>query len=168
MLGAGGASKVLPLLRALARDATSCVVLLDADEEGAKEFGMVCASGLINAADVFRRRCVQDVQKLSLRIFLRLHCYVDSVSEAIGMDLDSVTFANERKASGSSRTRMQKWSNVMERICNANGKNWDLVSDKAKSAFGRSIRDKVAGIPVTKLKWASSIARQVNRHLAEV
>jgi putative ATP-dependent endonuclease of OLD family len=167
VLGAGGATHIMATLRALARDATSCIVLLDSDEEGLRERDRIGASGLMDPRGVFvvppRAGCIET----EFEDVFSPELYFAEVAQACGIAAGPPEFRLAQRQSGSRDTRMAKWSNVMAALCAANGHDWEALADGAKSALGAAIARTVDQVPQREIAFVSSIGAEVLRYLRE-
>lgn len=167
VLSAKSAQNVIATIRALARDAASCVVLLDNDDEGRLAAERIRNSGLVNPADLFlvpnRDGCLDTEYEDLFDSLL----YVDTVSKAAGIVLTAEEFEMERQRSGNKKTRMKKWTDVMRKSVNAHGKNWEDVKEQIRGGFGRAINENSTRISATNVPWAASIAARIFSYLTE-
>lgn len=164
-LSANSASHVPTLVRALARDAASCIVLLDADEQGLRVAEELRQSGLIDVADVFTVATRDGCLETEYEDQFEPAIYLPRVCEAAGIAVTDVQFQQFRVGSGNQRTRMAKWSRVMERIVAMQGQNWDAVADNAKTAFADALIEATEGLPTASLSWLRGLSAQIRRHL---
>lgn len=165
--GAGGVTKIVTSLRALARDAASCVVLVDSDAEGLRERETILQSGLISRSDFFQVPVRQGCAETEFEDVFDPDIYIGEVARACGIQADSNDFLQAQIQSGNQMTRMAKWSNVMSSLVAAHGRDWQNIADDAKAAFGRSIAENTARIPARDLPFLKSLAAQVLRYLRE-
>lgn len=165
--GAGGVTSILTSLRALARDAASCVVLVDSDEEGLREKDRILDSGLISPSDVFlvphRPGCLET----EFEDVFSPDIYMEAVAKACGIEADVDEFLHARQQSGNDKTRMAKWSDVMSSLVTIHGRDWSDIADRAKTAFGRAIAENATSIPLRSIAFVRSMAAQVLRYLRE-
>jgi len=168
ILSAGGASQVPPVVRALARDAVSCLVLLDNDEEGRQADKVIRNSGLINPQDLFivpsRESCIdtefEDIFEPSL--------YIEEIAKACGLaGLTVQEFVSSRIKSGGKRTRLEKWSQVMEGISDYYGRTWETIENTAKSAFSQALVNNLRPEEAKSHPWLRSMASKIENYLRE-
>ncbi len=160
-LSANGASNVLAVVRALARDAANCIVLLDADEEGMKAREVIASSGLIETTDLFSVPSRDGCQETEFEDQFDSELYLHDISALCGISLTPEMFQNARAKSGTRKTRMQKWSNVMKKLFNDCGKDWSQFSDPAKEEFGKSIVKNIDLVNIADMAWLRSIADKI-------
>lgn len=164
---AGSASNVLSVVRALARDAASCIVFLDSDQEGDNAAAKISASGLLGGADVFQVPKRNGCLETEFEDMFDSSIYVDEVSKACGISLTTEEFERTRQKSGSKKTRAAKWSHVMKKVVEERGKDWSLLGDVAKEAVSRSVSMRVDEIDSANFVWAKSVAKRINQYLSE-
>ena len=167
MLGAGGASKVLSTLRALARDAVSCLVLFDSDLAGAKERSKVVDSGLINVKDIFSVPLRQGFVETEFEDAFDPNLYIEKVSEACGINISGGEFQKEQLRSGDKNILMKRWSDVLESIVERHGKKWHDMSIHAKTAFGSALVENAKNVNLRKVPFIRSMSHQVLKYLNE-
>jgi putative ATP-dependent endonuclease of OLD family len=167
VLSAGGASNTLAVVRALARDAANCVVLLDCDEEGNRAARKVADSGLVDRRDLFQVPSRKGCQETEFEDVFDPGLYLDQVSSACGIAITRQMFESAREQSGNQNTRMRRWSDVMATVVSACGKDWETIRDLAKEAFGSAIDGNAANIDVAPMSWLKSIAGRIATYLAE-
>jgi putative ATP-dependent endonuclease of OLD family len=167
VLSANGASNVLAMVRALARDAANCIVLLDSDKEGDDAATTVANSGLVDPKDLFQVSRRKGCQETEFEDVFDPKLYLDEVSSTCGITITPEMLATARQQSGGRKTRMRKWSDVMAVLVSDCGKDWDTVCDPAKEAFGTAIANNAAKIDAKSMPWLKSIASRVRAYLAE-
>lgn len=167
IISAGSAANVLSVVRALARDAASCIVLLDSDQEGDNAADKIAASGLLGSADLFQVPKRDGCLETEFEDLFDPEIYVDEVSETCGISLTAKEFESTRQKTGSRKTRAAKWSHVMKKIMEDRGKDWSRVNDSAKEATSRALSRKAADINDADLVWAKSIAKRIDQYLSE-
>ncbi len=167
VISAGSAAKVLSVVRALARDAASCIVFLDSDEEGNNAAEKISASGLLGGADIFQVPRRDGCTETEFEDMFAPAIYVHEVSKACGISLTTEEFERTRQKSGSKKTRAAKWSHVMKKVMEERGKDWSRVGDVAKEATSRALAMQADGISDAKLVWAKSVAKRIGQYLSE-
>lgn len=167
IIGAGGATKISSVVRALARDATSCVVLTDADAEGKAANQQLRRSGLISAIDVFQVRERNGCAETEFEDAFEPEVWVERVAGACGVAIDVPTFRAEQMRTGGRGNRMKKWSDVWGEIVARRGKNWEDLQETAKSSFADAVEEHVDRITIGDVPWCESIEERVSRLLAE-
>lgn len=167
VLSAQSATKIDAVVRALARDATSCVVLVDADKEGLKAADRIRGSGLLKATDVFQVPARDGCRETEFEDVFDPSLYLDQVGNAAGFQLSTEEFESFRRSSGGRQTRVLKWSGVMKIAANQRGRDWSSVSENAKTAFATAIVERAGQIPADELDWVRAIARQISSYLRE-
>ena len=139
LLAANGASKVGAVVRALARDAANCLVLLDNDDEGRKAFNDLLGSGLIAPADVFMVPDRDGCGETEFEDAFPVEAYLEEVTKAVGIIASVEEFAEARRRSGTKRTRIAKWSAVTDRLLRSRGKKFEDHRVAIRRAFGEAI-----------------------------
>lgn len=167
ILSAGGVTKILPCLRALARDVASCIVLVDSDDEGIVEKNKIINSGLISISDVFQVPIRHGCQETEFEDVFDPNIYIEEVARACGISITVQDFLNSQIKSGNQHTRMAKWSKVLASIVAQHGRDWGLVADDAKIAFGKAITQKITQIPPRSIVFIKSISERILRYLKE-
>lgn len=167
VISAGSAANILSVVRALARDAASCIVFLDSDQEGNNAAEKISASGLLGNADVFQVPKRDGCLETEFEDMFDPEIYVGEVSKVCGISLTTEEFENTRRKSGSKKTQAAKWSHVMKKIMEDRGKDWSRVNDVAKEATSRAVSERVDEIRNTDLVWARSVAKRINQYLSE-
>lgn len=167
VISAGGASKVVSVIRALARDAASCVVLFDSDEEGNRAFGHLTSSGLIGVGDVFQVPNRSGCLETEFEDVFPPELYIVQIGQACGISTSVDEFTTYRTRSGNHQTRMDKWSNVMQSITAAHGKMWNTCEDSAKSSFGLAVTQNIDAIEPDDYPWIRSIGTRIQMYLGQ-
>lgn len=167
VLSANTAANIHSVVRALARDAASCIVFVDADEEGLRAADRVRRSGLLKPTDVFQVPDRDGCRETEFEDLFEPTLYIGAVCAAAGLTVTVDEFNNFRRQSGNRQTRMSKWSNVMESVANSQGRIWRTVAEDAKVAFATEIANQADEIPVASLDWMRAIANQVQGYLRE-
>ena len=165
--GSGGVTKIVTSLRALARDAASCVVLVDSDDEGLREREKILQSGLISRSDFFQVPVRQGCRETEFEDVFDPEIYIEEVARACGIQVDTNDFELAREQSGNRMTKMAKWSDVMSSLSASHGRDWQNIADDAKAAFGRAIASNTERIPSRSLPFIRSLSAQVQRYLRE-
>jgi putative ATP-dependent endonuclease of OLD family len=164
---AGGVTKIVTSLRALARDAASCVVVVDSDDEGLREKDKILQSGLISRSDLFQVPGRQGCRETEFEDVFDPEIYIGEVARACGIQVGINDFQQARVQSGNQMSRMAKWSDVMSSLADAHGKDWQDIVDEAKTVFGRAIASNTERIPTRSLPFVRSLAAQVLGYLRE-
>ncbi len=167
VLSANAAANIGAVVRALARDAASCIVLVDADEDGLNAANRVRNSGLLRAIDVFQVPAREGCNETEFEDAFDPALYLDRVCLAAGLELNADEFERFRRLSGGRRTRFAKWSDVMAAAANHQGRDWGAVADDAKAAIATALAEGVEQIPVGDLQWVRAIADRVVSYLRE-
>ncbi len=167
VLGAGGASKSLSVIRALARDAASCVVMFDSDIAGLRAFDEVKNSGLVNILDLFTVPARSGCAETEFEDHFSPDIYIAAIADACGCSFDSSLYLAARTKSGNAKTKMKKWSDVMTNLVQSCGRNWPDIENTAKQAFATAIlRDLVKSVSQNTI-WLGSIGDRVVSNLKE-
>lgn len=167
VLGAGGASSIQAVVRALARDATSCLVLVDGDNEGKDAADRIRNSGLLEPKDVFRVPQREGCPETEFEDLFDRGIYLPSISASVGLTLTQDEFADYQQRSGGRHLRHAKWSKVMAMAANAQSLDWDGIAEGAKTAFANAIVAKAGTIQTDQLEWSRAIAARLVDYLAE-
>ena len=167
VVAAGGASKISSVIRALARDAASAVLLVDSDAEGREVAQRMRDSGLLAPADVFEIPARKGCKETEFEDAFPVALYVDRLNEACGLAVTSADVEEARRRSGGRHSRYAKWSTVMEALFVDNGKNWDGLKETAKTAVASALRDNAHELQVDQFPWVLSLARRIQRHLEQ-
>lgn len=139
ILGAGGAGNIPATVRALARDATACIVLVDADQEGRNAAERVRASGFIAATDVLSIPARDGCPETEFEDLFDPNLYLQSLSDEVGLIITIEEFTTLRAQSGSRGIRCAKWSVVMERAATERGMFWSDIMGSVKAAAANGI-----------------------------
>jgi putative ATP-dependent endonuclease of OLD family len=165
VINAGGASKTLSIVRALARDATVCITMLDSDDAGGIAADEIKKSGLVGILDVFnvpqRLGCLETEFE---DIFSPAE-YLPIISADCAIPIDEAIFSAERARSGGSKTKHKKWSEVMESIVNKCGKQWNAVENDIKSAFAKAVKRPSVTLGSDEALFVKSIGARIEAHL---
>ena len=167
VLAAGGASNIPSVVRALARDAATCLVLVDSDQEGTATAKKICASGLLQPNDVFRITERAGCIETEFEDLFKPSIYLNEVCSATDIQLSVEEFIGFQKKSGNKSTRYEKWSKVMSLIANNQSIEWAGIEDVAKRAFARALVNNVDALTQEELIWARAIAARIVRYLGE-
>lgn len=167
VLSAGGASNIPSVVRALARDAATCLVFVDSDNEGALAADKVRSSGLLQPADVFRVPARDGCTETEFEDIFKPSIYLDAVCEVTGITISTEEFSSFQKKSGSKSSRCAKWSTVMSAIANSQALDWATVEDAAKTAVAQSLVQKAATLPDDELAWGRAISARLSKYLSE-
>lgn len=167
VLSANSASNVPVIVRALARDAATCLVFLDSDEAGRTAITKIQNSGLLQPIDIFRVPDRDGCKETEFEDIFDPSLYITAVSEAIGLNISEEDFIRQRQRSGGRDNRMKKWSDVMAQCSNVQGRDWGSVEGDAKDAFATSVISNVSAMPGTQLNWVKGLAEQIARYLRE-
>jgi predicted ATP-dependent endonuclease of OLD family len=166
IINSGGASKMAAVLRALARDVVPCIALTDADTSGDKAKSDLLASGLISSTDVFsvpsRAGCVET----EFEDAFPPNLWINELSTACGIVAHEADYTLAQQKSGSTRTKMKKWSEVMSELCAKHGKTWADIEAVAKSAFATAITSNAKALQPADFPWAQSLAARIDHHLS--
>ena len=167
VLSAGGASNIQSVVRALARDAATCLVFVDSDNEGSSAADKIRNSGLLQPGDVFRVPEREHCSETEFEDIFDLSIYLNDVCEATGISITQEEFLSFQKKSGNKGSKYAKWSNVMSLIANSQSSEWSRIEDLAKTAFAKSIAKNVSGLSGEQLTWARAIASRISKYLNE-
>ena len=168
VLSANGASQVQPVVRALARDAVSCLVLLDNDEEGRQADHTIRNSGLINPQDLFTVPSRESCMETEFEDIFEPSLYIEEIAKECGLaGLTVHEFVSERIKSGGKRTRLEKWSHVMARVSNCYGKSWETIESTAKSALAQALVSNISPEDAKSYPWLRSMASNIETYLHE-
>lgn len=167
VLGAGGAGNIGGVVRALARDATSCIVLLDSDAAGDDAAIRISRSGLIAPSDILRVPAREGCAETEFEDVFSVASYVNFISTALALPLNADQFEAFRALSGRRGNRCAKWSVVMESICRSAGLDWQEHSETAKRAFADGVvADLRAGtLPVENILWLEAMCARIVSYL---
>lgn len=139
VLGAGGGSNIPATVRALARDATACVVLVDADQEGRSAAERVRLSGFIGVNDVLSIPGRDGCPDTEFEDLFDPSLYLQELAAEVGLAITPEEFADLRRRSGSRDRRFAKWSDVMTIAARERGLDWEQISAGAKTAVANGI-----------------------------
>ena len=167
VLGTNGASNMVAVVRSLARDATSCILLLDSDEEGDLARKIILNTGLIDPSDLFQVASRLGCRETEFEDAFEPKLYLEELSKNCGVHITSDLFLSAQKRSGSKSTKAMKWSQVMGTLFAENGKNWENLSDKAKTSFAQAVVANVKAINTKNIPWIRSIAERIVFYLKE-
>lgn len=167
VLSAGGASNITSVVRALARDAATCLVLVDSDQEGVTTAEKIRGSGLLQPSDVFRIPERGGCIETEFEDLFQPSIYLNDVCAAIDIQLSVEEFLEFQRKSGGKLTRYAKWSKVMSSITNNQSIEWAGIEDVAKTAFARALVNNVHTLNSEELIWARAIASRIVRYLGE-
>lgn len=168
ILSANSASNIPAVIRALARDVTTCLVLADNDDEGRNAVNRLRNSGLIPPADIFlvaQRNACKDTEFEDL---FDPDLYFDAVGKAAGIILTKNQLIHSQKISGGKDSRMSKWSIVLENIASAQGKDWPSVKEGVRDAFASAIINNADKVQRNSLTWLQGLVAQLSRYLKEI
>jgi putative ATP-dependent endonuclease of the OLD family len=165
-LSSSGASNMLAVVRALARDAANCIVLLDSDEEGIKAQKAIASSGLIEPADLFSVPPREGCLETEFEDLFPPEIYLEDISALCGVSINPEMLQKARVTSGNKKTKMQKWSSVMKKLFASCGKDWSQFADSAKEEFGKAIVKNIDFINVDEMAWLKSISAKIQSYLS--
>ncbi|KWF60030.1 hypothetical protein WT57_29085 [Burkholderia pseudomultivorans] len=168
VLSAGGAANIPAVVRALARDAATCLVFIDGDDEGRAASKRVSESGHMLREDVFEVAGRPDCPDTEFEDLFAPDVYLNAVSQCVAFDITPDEFHDAQRRSGGKGRRCAKWSVVMERILNAQGMSWDAMSDDVKSAVAASVAEHAKTCRLEEIGWGRGLAGKVARYLSEV
>lgn len=167
ILSANGAAKIPAMIRALARDATDCVVLLDADTEGLRAKNDLLASALIAARDIFMVPSRDGCQETEFEDMFEPDTYVTVLNEVWGTELTVEAFEQSRQRSGTRGNRMQKWSHVVERLLQSRGKDWNALRVDTRTSFASAVAQAIPTLNLGNLPCLTDLAGRVTAMLRE-
>lgn len=167
VLGCGGASNVPGVVRALARDASTCVVLLDSDHEGETAREKVIKDGLVAASDLFRVPPRAGCAETEFEDMFDPDLYFGRAAEACGITATAGDFRTARTRSGSRNTRMMKWSDVMEQLLQVHGRDWEQCMNSAKEALAGAVADEAVEAARAAAPLLASMSARIGSYLAE-
>ncbi len=167
VLSAGGASNIPSVVRALARDAATCLVFVDSDTEGSTAADKVRNSGLLQPADVFRVPERDGCEESEFEDIFNPSVYLQALCEVTGMTISTEEFSSFQKKTGSKGSKFAKWSKVMLSIANSQSLDWASVEDDAKTAVARELAQKAATLSPAELAWARAISTRLTKYLSE-
>jgi putative ATP-dependent endonuclease of OLD family len=167
VFSAGGASNIPSVVRALARDAATCLVFIDSDIEGRKAANTVHKSGLLDPADIFRVPERDGCAESEFEDIFDPSVYLQALCEATGLTISTDEFSIFQKKSGGKGSKFAKWSKVMLTIANSQSLDWEIVEDAAKTAVAKVLAQKAATLPTNDLAWARAISTRITKYLSE-
>lgn len=167
VLSAGGASNIPSVVRALARDAATCLVFVDSDNEGTSVADKVRNSGLLQPTDVFRVPAREGCAETEFEDVFNPSIYLEAVCDATAITISADEFQSFRKKSGGKGSKFAKWSRVMTSIANSQSIDWATVEDDAKTAVARSIAEGATAMSPDELAWARAISTRIAKYLSE-
>lgn len=167
VLSAGGASNIPSVVRALARDAATCLVFVDSDNEGATVADKVRNSGLLQPTDVFRVPAREGFTETEFEDLIKPSIYLQALCEVTGITISEDEFLSFQKRTGGKGSKCAKWSKVMASIANSQSIEWATVEDQAKTAVARSIAQIATTLPADELAWARAISTRLEKYLSE-
>jgi putative ATP-dependent endonuclease of OLD family len=167
VINAEGSSKIVALLRALARDAVNCIVLVDSDTAGLAALTEIKKSGLIDINDIFQVPPRPGCAETEFEDLFEPEIYISHIAKRCGVSIDVLAFTDARTRSGDRKTKMKTWSEVMRVLLSHCGKNWDDIEPLAKTAVAEAIRENIAQIPRAQNLWLKSIADRVSNTIEE-
>ena len=167
VLSAGGAANIPSVVRALARDAATCLVFVDADAEGATAAEKIRCSGLLQPSDVFKVPDRDGCAESEFEDIFNPSVYLQALCEETGMVISIDEFSSFQKKTGGKGSKCAKWSKVMLSIANSQALDWATVEDAAKTAVAKELAQKAATLPVGELAWARAISTKITRYLNE-
>ena len=167
VLSAGGASNIPSVVRALARDAATCLVFVDSDNEGVSVADKLRNSGLLQPADVFRVPTRDGCSETEFEDIFSPYVYLNALCEATGMTISTEEFFMFQKRSGTKGSKYAKWSKVMLEISNSQSVEWTTVEDAAKTAVAKSLSQSAPTLTPTDLMWARAISVRISKYLSE-
>jgi hypothetical protein len=167
VLSTGGASTMLSVVRALARDAASCVVFLDSDEEGMRAADRIRSSGLLQPNDVFRAPQREGCTETEYEDLFDFATYEGSMNTALSLALSVEDYTDAQRRSGGRRNRCGKWSEVMAIAANSKGLEWDTIVDQAKEACANGVLEAIQTGDLAPPEWIEGIADRVSKYLRE-
>ncbi|WP_234744757.1 ATP-dependent nuclease [Burkholderia sp. WTPI3] len=168
VLSAGGAANIPAVVRALARDAATCLVFIDGDDEGRAAAKRVSESGHMLREDVFEVAARPDCPDTEFEDLFAPEIYLNAVSQTVAFDITTEEFHDAQRRSGGRGRRCAKWSVVMERILDAQGMKWDALSDDVKSAVAAAVAEHARTCRLEEVNWGRGLAGKVARYLSEV
>lgn len=167
VLSAGGASNIPSVVRALARDAATCLVFVDSDNEGTSAADKVRNSGLLQPTDVFRVPARDGCTETEFEDLFKPSIYMQAVCNATGITVSEDEFLSFQRKTGGKGSKFSKWSKVMTSIANSQSIDWATIEDEAKTAVARSIAENAPTFPADDLSWARAISTRISKYLNE-
>jgi len=167
VISAGGAANIPSVVRALARDATTCLVFVDSDNAGISAADKVRNSGLLQPTDVFRVPARDGCIETEFEDIFNPSIYLQAVCEATGITISAEEFLQYQRKTGGKGSRCAKWSGVMSTIANSQSIDWATVEDEAKTAVAKSLAQKANAFSTAELAWARAISTRIMKYLTE-
>lgn len=167
VLSAGGAANIPAVVRALARDATSCLVLTDGDSEGEQASGKVRGSGLLLPLDVFRVPAREGCRETEFEDLFDPAIYLPAISAATGLTLTVDEFRDAQRRTGGRASRCAKWSEVMAAAANERALDWSSIADSVKTTVAVAIAGAAESIRQEDLLWTDLITARLTSYLLE-
>lgn len=167
VLSAGGASNIPAVVRALARDATSCIVFVDADEEGLRSAKKVRESGLMLPSDVFRTPIREGCPETELEDLFDFDLYCEALNHEVGIGITKQNFLEAQRRSGGRGVKFKKWSDVMAILVNQHGIDWEVIKEASKTSVALALSERVVSGDVVKPKWLLGVANRILHYLNE-
>jgi len=167
VLSAGGATNIPAVVRALARDATSCTIFIDSDEEGLRTAERIRTSGLMLPTDIFRVPNREGCPETEFEDLFDIGIYLNAINEEIGFGITEDDFRDAQRRSGGRGIRFRKWADVMEVIANQRGIEWDGVEGLAKTALASSVVHNAKNNQLQRPAWLVGLANRVIHYLNE-
>jgi putative ATP-dependent endonuclease of OLD family len=167
VLSASSASKVASVVRALARDAANCVVLLDNDSEGRTAKTDLLHSGLIEPKNIFLVPNRDGCDETEFEDMFEPELYASQVASVCGCQFTAEEFKEARKLSGGRRTACAKWSDVMDKLLQQRGKDWQDLKVDVRRAFAGAIRVEHSRINLGELICLKDMASTIVAMLKE-
>lgn len=167
VLSAGGADNIPSVVRALARDAATCLVFVDSDKKGSEVADKISTSGLLQPADIFRVPVREHCIETEFEDIFDPSIYLDDICMKIGINVTVDEFLTYQKRSGKKGSKYAKWSIVMSEIANSQSMEWSTIEDAAKTAVALSITKNASSISTDQLMWARAISSKIAKYLKE-
>jgi putative ATP-dependent endonuclease of the OLD family len=167
VLSAGSAANIPSVVRALARDAATCLVLVDSDQEGALAADKIRNSGLLQSSDVFRVPERDGCAETEFEDLFSPDIYLQELCAATDLSVSIEEFLEFQQRSGRRGNRSDKWSKVMASIANAQAMDWTSIEDVAKTTFAASLKKHATSLPSSQVSWLRGIAAKLTRYLSE-
>ena len=124
ILSAGGVSNIPSVVRALARDAATCLVFVDSDSEGTSVADKVRNSGLLQPTDVFRVPAREGCTETEFEDIFNPSTYLQAVCDVTGITISGDEFLTFQRRTGGKGSKFAKWSKVMTSIANSQSIDW--------------------------------------------
>lgn len=167
VLSAGGVTNIPAVIRALARDATSCTVFVDSDVPGIKAADRIRNSGLMLPTDVFRVPNRDGCPETEFEDLFDVSIYMNTLNAETGLGITIEDYAEAQQRTGGQGRRFKKWSDVMEAIANNRGVEWGTISDLAKTAVATAIIQHAKSGQLDRPEWLVGLANRVIDYLNE-